>query len=62
MSKYLPENLRSVVYSFLNSEDLLDKISKLSAKERSMLVTKYSEILNFKKELHVFERIYPDIE
>ena len=62
MSKNLPENLRSTVYSFLSFEDLLHKISKLSPKERIMLVTKYSEILNIKKELDVFSEIYTDIE
>ena len=56
------EQTRCVVYYFLSFQELTEKISKISRKERIMLITKYSKVLDVKKNLDVFESFRGDIE
>ena len=62
MARSIPENIRCVVYSFLIFDVLLDKISRLSSKEREMLMTKYSEVLQISMVLDPFSKFYSQIE
>ena len=49
----IKSTVRSFIYSYCQFGELLDKISKLSKKEREMLVTKYSEVLCQKAKLRI---------
>ena len=44
-------NIRCIIYSFLKMTTLLEKISKLSKKDRSEVILKNSSILNQSKQL-----------
>jgi hypothetical protein len=57
----LCQPVRCVIYSFLEFENLINKISRISKSERS-LATKYSEILDVKNTFEVFKSFPMDLE
>ena len=57
----LCQPVRSVIYSFLEFEEMLNKISRLSKCERNLPI-KYSEIFDLKNTFDVFKSFRGDLE